>query len=55
VVLQGPERDLAQIVQGQRDVTHFLSEGKVRVSGNYYHAIDLSRLALAVRQARARA
>lgn len=47
--LAGAEDELARIVRGEIDVTNALSRGTVEVRGNYYHAIDLSRLALAAR------
>jgi putative sterol carrier protein len=48
--LDGARKHLLRVVQGDIDITHCFSRGEIRVSGNYYHAIDLSRLALAARQ-----
>lgn len=47
--LAGAEADLERIARGEIDVTNALSRGTVEARGNYYHAIDLSRLALAAK------
>ncbi len=48
--LDGARKHLLRVIRGDIDITHCFSRGEIRVSGNYYHAIDLSRLALAARQ-----
>ncbi len=50
VTVSGAQADLIEIVEGRKDITYMLSQGKVRTSGDYYHGIDLSRIALAIRQ-----
>ncbi len=52
VFIDGEAGELVKVLQGGVDITHPLSQGKITVKGNYYHAIDLSRLALAVRQSK---
>jgi predicted lipid carrier protein YhbT len=50
VTVSGAERDLIEIAEGRKDITYLLSQGKARIAGDYYHGIDLSRIALAIRQ-----
>ena len=52
--LTGAEEALLRVIDGEIDVTHLLASGELKSSGDYYHVIDLSRLALAVQQSRAR-
>ena len=52
--LTGLEDALLRVIDGDIDVTHLLARGNVKSSGDYYHVIDLSRLALAVQQSRPR-
>ncbi|MBI3744280.1 MAG: hypothetical protein HY261_08365, partial [Chloroflexi bacterium] len=52
--IEGLERDLVSVLEAKRDITHFISEGKVRVIGDYYQGIDLSRIALATKQSQSK-
>ncbi|MCL0101857.1 SCP2 sterol-binding domain-containing protein [Dehalococcoidia bacterium] len=50
--LDGTFEALTKVVRGDVDITHCLSWGTLKVTGDYYDAIDFSRLALAVSQSR---
>jgi len=52
--ITGAEDALLRVIDGEIDVTHLLASGELSSSGDYYHVIDLSRLALAVQQSRPR-
>lgn len=51
VKLRGNVAGLWAALRGEIDVTHLLARGEATVSGNYYDALNLSRLALARRRA----
>ena len=50
VWIDGGGAVLVDVLRAKTDITHPLSRGEVTIKGDYYHAIDLSRVALAVRR-----